>query len=200
MQSSVVLITFPEPSKCYEYLTRLQQMDAAGELTLDSAAIVKRDSDGKLQVDTGADNEAGSGALGGGLIGALVGILGGPVGVLLGWATGALVGTSVDLDDDADGLAVLDDVAKRIEPGQTALIAHVEEPSAAVVDETVAADGGTVQRWDAEALVADLEAAAEVRAEDEREARKQAREEKRAQDKAKIKDKLEEFKKKLTGN
>lgn len=179
MASNVVLIASPDPSKAYEAYTKLQQLSADGQIKLNSAGVVSRGPDGKLTLQDGGTANDGAGTLGGGLIGALIGILGGPLGVLLGLAGGALIGGASDASKDDDAFDLLDAVAVAIPPGGTALLAHVEEDSPAAIDGLAASEGAVVERWDAQTLFSDIQAAQKAEKADEKEARQVAKQAKK---------------------
>jgi len=199
MTDNVVLIRYDEnPSKCYEEVSKLRDLayDDKG-LEVESAAVIARDESGQLTLDDGTGREGGSGVLSGSLIGMAVGALAGPVGLLMGWATGALAGSVDDADRESDAAGVLDMISEQIQPGQTAVIAHVDEKDTSVLDQQVADSGGTLERWSAYDLVNDLHAAEDVAATEAKEARKEYREQRREERKDKIEATLDKVKSKL---
>jgi uncharacterized membrane protein len=70
----------------------------------------------------------------GGLIGLTLGVLGAPLGLLLGGVWGALLGSLIDLDALAEEESVLATMARALQPGTTAVIAQVTEPTTDIVD------------------------------------------------------------------
>jgi uncharacterized membrane protein len=97
-QENVIVVRFTEPSKAYQALTVLKELDGSGRIGLESAAVVERTATGELHTPESADNIGLAGTARGSLIGMLIGVLGGPVGVLLGGSTGALMGGAFDVD------------------------------------------------------------------------------------------------------
>lgn len=184
MASNVVLMSFLDSSKAYEALSKLRQLNDDNTVSVHSAVVVSRDADGKLSVQDGDGADSAGGLLGGGLIGALIGILGGPLGVIFGWAAGALIGGTADAASDDDSLSLLDAVSQAIVPGSTALIAHVDEDSPAAIDGLASAEGGAAQRWDAEQVSAELDAAESAASSEAKQARKEARQAKKDQKEA----------------
>jgi len=73
-------------------LSELKQAKSAGEFDYDDAAVVSRDSEGKVNVKETGDMSTGKGAGIGALIGGVIGILGGPAGIALGAGAGAAIG------------------------------------------------------------------------------------------------------------
>jgi uncharacterized membrane protein len=103
-----------------------------------------------------------AGTAGGGLTGLLLGVIGGPLGVLIGGSSGMLIGSLFDLDDAEREETTLGEIAKSVQPGHTAVLAVVTEPTAEVIDAAMAALGGTVTRrsvFDVEAEIAAAEEA-----------------------------------------
>jgi uncharacterized membrane protein len=129
-QENVVVVRFTEPSKAYQALSVLKELDGSGRIGLESAAVVERTATGELRTPESADNGGLVGTASGSLIGMLIGVLGGPVGVLLGRGTGALMGGAFDVDRALTSEQALTVLGKAIPTGSTAVIASVEEPRA----------------------------------------------------------------------
>jgi uncharacterized membrane protein len=53
---SVVVIRFTEPSKAYQALSVLKDLDGSGRIGLESAAVVERTATGELRTPESADN------------------------------------------------------------------------------------------------------------------------------------------------
>jgi uncharacterized membrane protein len=194
---NVVVVNFEESSKTYQALSVMKRLDAEGRVGVESAALVEREADGTIRVPEDTDNVIGVGFFGGSLIGMLIGVLGGPVGMLFGWGAGALAGGLGDLERGDAGEEVLDRLAQTLKPGQTALIAEVEEDTAGVVDDEMHKLGGTVVRYTAEEVLAALEAAEEVARAAEKEARRVRGEQRKADFEAKRKATKEEWDERL---
>ena len=193
MTVNVIAVTFDERSKAYQALSTLKGLDGEGRLELKSAAVIERDTAGRLGVPEGADNVTGEGFALGGLIGMLVGVLGGPVGMLLGLGTGGLVGGLYDVDHADAQDQTLAQVAQHVPPGSNALLAEVDENNVQAVDDAMASLSGKVLRRSADDVLAEIEAAEEAAEEAQRQARKKARERKKAE----LHDKYEERKAQL---
>ena len=113
----------------------------------------------------------------------LIGVVAGPVGMLLGGSMGLLTGGVIDLDTDERDDSVLSSFVRHIQPGETAVLAHVNEQSDEVVDNAMAGLGGSVLRQGAAEVEAELAAAEEARRKAEHEARMELRQERQAQKK-----------------
>ena len=202
---NVVLVSFEEESKAYQAATVLKEASAEGRIELHAVAVAQRMEDGTLRVKEGDADDFpvgtwAGGALGGttgGIIGLTLGTLGGPLGLLLGGAYGALLGSLVDLGTAEEAESVLATMARAIQPGKTALIAHVTEPAVEVVDGEMERLGGEVVRRPVYEVEAEIAAAEEAAMAADEEARRKLREEKSAERKEKVRQKIDELKAKL---
>ena len=183
---NVIAVSFAEDNSAYEAFTNLKQLDEQRQVSIKGAAIVQRGDDGRIVTKDSVDSEQYAGTATGGLIGLLVGILGGPFGVLIGGATGLLVGSLYDLDDADETESVLAAISSAIRPGQTVVLADVEEPSDDVVDQAMSRLGGTVLRRSVDDVEAEIAAAEQAQRAAKREARKQLLETKRSRAKDEI--------------
>ena len=199
---NVVLVTFEEESRAYQAASALKEASAEGRIYLHAVAVVQRTEDGTLRVKEGDadDFPVGTwtgGVIGGttgGIIGLTLGTLGGPLGLLLGGAGGALLGSLIDLDTAEEAESVLATMARVIEPGKTALIAHVTEPAVKVIDGEMERPGGEVIRRPVDEVEAEIAAVDEAARAAEAEARRKIREQKAAERKEKVDEKIESLK------
>ena len=175
MDETLILVTFEDPSHAYEGLANLKQLDAAGQVALRESAVLQRSDTGLLSIRDESDADLGAGTLGGGLIGILVGILGGPVGVLFGGAIGVLAGSLYDLDTSEDTDSVLEQIARNIPNGATALVAAGPFSPTAAIDGRMQALEGSVSRYRRDDVEAELAAADRAAREARRTARKELR-------------------------
>ena len=128
----------------------------------------------------------------------LPGVIGGPVGMLLGLTDGALAGGSFELRRADDQDEVLTQINAAVNPGHTVLVAQVNEPSVAVLDNAMGnLDGIVVRRSEADVL-AELEAAEDAAQAAQAAARKAVREQKKAEMKEKREDRIAALKAKFT--
>jgi uncharacterized membrane protein len=110
-------------------------------LHVDEAAVVVRDSDGKLKIDE--SHHVAKGAVLGGIAGGVVGVIAGPVGwvALGGVAVGAL---AQRLRDSGFPDARLKEIGEGLKPGTSTLIAIVELRWVAEVEKELRAEAADV--------------------------------------------------------
>jgi uncharacterized membrane protein len=159
---NVIAVAFDEDINAYAALTKLKELDSQGQIALNEAVVAERGADGAMTVKDNVDSVQLAGTAGGGLTGLLLGVIGGPLGVLIGGSSGMLIGSLFDLDDAERVETTLGEIAKSVQPGHTAVLAVVTEPTAEVIDAAMAALGGTVTRrsvFDVEAEIAAAEEA-----------------------------------------
>ena len=207
-EENVVLVTFDEESRAYQAASTLEEASADGRIDLHAVAVVQRMEDGTIRVKEGDadDFPVGTwtgGVIGGttgGIIGLTLGTLGGPLGLLLGGTGGVLLGSLLDLDTAEEAESVLATMARAIQPGKTALIAHVTEPAVEVVDTEMERLGGEVVRRAVADVEAEIAAADDAAMVAEEEARRKLREERSAERKEKVQQKIDDLKAKLGGS
>ena len=198
---NVLVVTFgddPEhDTNAYQALTDLRQLDSQGQIKIAGAAVVTRDTGGRVDVKSEVGNDSYVGSASGGIIGLLVGIIGGPVGMLLGGTYGALVGSLFDIDDIATTDSVLGEISNQVQPTRTAVLAHVNEQSPEVIDTAMARLGGQVMRRPVFEVEQEIAAAHDAERKAEREARSELRKARLEKGKEDAHAKVEELKSKL---
>lgn len=114
-------------------------------LALGDAAVIRRRSDGDVEIEETADLDTKEGAIAGAAAGGLLGLLTGKGlvgGALLGGGGGALAAKGIDLGID-DGF--LEDVAAGLEPASSAIVATVEfSDTTASMEALDQFEGGTI--------------------------------------------------------
>ena len=167
---------------------------------------MQRAEDGTLRIKEGDadDFPAGTwtggivGGTTGGILGLTLGVMGGPLGLLAGRHGRALLGP--DRHRRRRGAESVWPRWPAIEPGKTALIAHVTEPAVEVVDTEMERLGGEVVRRPVADVEAEIVAAEDAAMVAEEEARRKLREERSAERKEKVQQKIDELKAKLGGS
>ena len=177
----VTKVTFPVESQAYEAFSHLKNKPVTSSYTILQMVIVKN-IDGNVVPKDGFDSgqDTTDDTWMGGLLGAAVGILGGPIGILLGGGVGLLAGSLVDESDAADNTSLLAYSSRSLLPGQTALIALVQEDDSADFDMQFEGMDCAVMHWDAAEIADEVDQADQI----QRELAKEARDKLRAQRKA----------------
>ena len=197
---TIIAVSFEDSNHPYDAVTKLQELDQQGQVELYEARVVERRTTGELDVKEsvrGRGDDVGMATASGGLIGLLIGVIAGPVGMLLGGSMGLTTGAVIDLETDERDDSVLSSFVRHIQPGETTVLAHVNEQVDEVVDNAMAGLGGRVFRQCAAEVEAELAAAEEARRKAEDEARRELRQERQAQKKEEIDHKLNELKAKF---
>lgn len=134
MASTLTVVTTPTTDGAHAILSELASLQKQELISIDDAATVTRDADGKPKVKQ-ATNLVGQGALGGAFWGMLIGslFLAPWLGAAIGAASGALSGKAADFGIDDEFIKT---VANRMEPGTSALFLLTHD---AVVDKVAEA-------------------------------------------------------------
>jgi uncharacterized membrane protein len=191
---TIIAVSFDRSNTAYDAVSKLKELDRQGQVTLHEGRVVERDATGQLVVKDnvlGGDDEQGMTTVSGGLIGLLIGVLAGPVGMLLGGSIGLMTGAVIEMDVDDRDDSVLSAFARQVQPGTTAVLAHLSEQSNDIVDNAMVGMGGSVLRRPAVDVETELAAAQEARDVAEHEARERLRKEHREQKKEEIDTKLD---------
>ena len=194
MAQNVIITTFEVESEGYQALTELKRYASSEDSFITQAVLVKKEN-GALRTLDGFDtgiNTTDDTAIGE-MVGALLGILGGPIGVLLGGSYGALIGSSLDAGDALDDASLIEQIAQKMLDGDVAIVALAEEEDETLLDKELSRFKGTIIRYDAAVVEAEVEEAIEMEKEMARLARKELRDEKKAARQEKIAEKKEKI-------
>jgi uncharacterized membrane protein len=122
----VVVAAFANQQGADDALKDLEEAQEHGLITIRDVAIVQRDGQGDVHIESTQHHATGRGAVIGGVAGAIVGLLTGPV----GWATGggAVVGALASrLRESGFPKERLEKVADSLRPGTSALVAVIDQ-------------------------------------------------------------------------
>lgn len=120
--SDLVVMTFRKGDEAGQVRRTLRDLERAGSVSLDDAAVIVKDADGKIRVDNEVDCGVKLGAIGGGLLGLILSFLFPLAGIVVGAAGGALVGRTLDLGVDQHFVR---DVSTNLPPNSSALFVLV---------------------------------------------------------------------------
>jgi uncharacterized membrane protein len=151
MANTVIAASFDSETAAFETAHEIQDLDRSGAVKVRRGAIVTKDRNGDVTILDSSRLGGPWGVVGGALIGALIGLLLGPAAWAIGGAVaGASVGTAgstlSSLMEQGTGRQFLEDVGSKIEPGQTVVLAELEEGSTEQLDNAVTRRGGHILR------------------------------------------------------
>ena len=122
--SNLIVMTFNTPDEASKVRQTLRELEGAGRISLDDAAVIRKDADGTLAVEDEIDRGVKIGAIGGGLLGLLLSFMFPLAGIVVGAAGGALAGRMADLGIDRQ---FVEDVSASLEPNSSALFVIVRD-------------------------------------------------------------------------
>ena len=148
MARRAVTAVFGTQNQAYDAASEIKKLEKSKGVHVRQAAIVTKDSKGNVHVPDTKGDEVPWGTLGGPIVGGLIGLIAGPAGAAVGAAGGLFAGWTGDMvrlgmDED-----VLRSVAAEVNPGDTAIVAELDEASTAPVDMIVASHDGRIYRTD----------------------------------------------------
>jgi uncharacterized membrane protein len=141
----MLVVVFENESKAQEGTKALRQLDLDNHITVYRHAMVVKTLDSTVTVRE-VDDRGPFALLVGTALGALLGALGGLAGIGIGGTVGLVAGGAVDMHNDWVAEDFVDDVAKALLPGRTAVVAEIEEDTTGPVDTQMEAIGGTILR------------------------------------------------------
>jgi len=173
---NIVGALFANESEAREAMAALSETPQINGTTIYQISLVKR-KEGVLKLCDNFSSEylKSNDAVKGGLIGGLIGVLTGPVGLLLGGAAGALLGKAGEEDKKDESAALIEQAAKKLEEGDIALIALVDETDESILDHAMVKFNTVIVRYDAEVISKELEEAEKMEEEMARQAREKLR-------------------------
>ena len=128
--SNLIVLTFESSEEAEKVHEALKEGKKSGILDIDDAAVIEKDSDGKVHVKNQISHGTWTATGVGGLLGLLVGMIFFPIGgLVLGLAGGALVGRLLHMGIDGK---FVKDVEAELKPGTSALfiLTSKENPTA----------------------------------------------------------------------
>jgi uncharacterized membrane protein len=143
--NKMIVTIFSDEKSAYEGLRALAALHDEGSLTLNAAAVIAKDANGRVTVKQ-ADDQGPAGTFFGLTIGAVIGLLGGPIGMAVGATAGAVTGSIYDLATLGVGEDFLNEVSMNLTPGKLAVVADADEEWVTPLDTRMETLGGVVFR------------------------------------------------------
>lgn len=131
--SDVLVVVFDGPEDASQARQGIRELEKAGRISLQDAAVIVKDAEGKVQVKGEVDSSVKSGALWGGVLGLLLTFLFPVAGIAIGAIGGAIVGKMLDQNVDKN---FVKDVQNALKPGNSALFLVIRsgDPSGLVAE------------------------------------------------------------------
>lgn len=141
----IIIAAFQEEDTADETLKVLKEAKKEKLISIDNAAVIKKDEDGKLHIKETADMGGGKGAGVGALVGGAIGLIAGPLGMAAGSALGAAVGgITAKLYDGGFKDERLRQIGTSLQPGTSAIVAVIEHRWVADLERDLAEEGADV--------------------------------------------------------
>lgn len=141
----VIVAAFQEEDAADETLKSLKEAKKEKLISIDNAAVIKKDMDGKLHIKETADMSGGKGAGIGALVGGVIGLLAGPLGIAAGGALGAAVGgLTAKLYDGGFKDDRLRQIGTSLQPGNSAIVAIIEHRWVSELEQDLIEEGADV--------------------------------------------------------
>jgi uncharacterized membrane protein len=141
----IIIAAFQDEDEADQALKTLKEAKKEKLISIDNAAVIRKDEEGKLHIKETADMGGGKGAGIGTLVGGAIGLIGGPVGVVAGGALGAVVGgLTAKLYDGGFKDDRLRQIGTSLQPGTSAIIAVIEHRWVAELERELAEEGADV--------------------------------------------------------
>lgn len=150
----IIVAAFQDENEADAALKTLKEAKKEKLISIDNAAVIRKDDKGKLHIKETADMGGGRGAGIGTLVGGAIGLIGGPPGVVVGGALGAAIGgLTAKLYDGGFKDERLQQIGTSLQPGTSAIIAVIEHRWVAELERDLAEVGAEVTTA---ALAADI--------------------------------------------
>jgi len=142
VMTNLITASFQDEAQAIEASRRLSQLESFGDITIYERVIVKKNSNGTVEVIQ-ADIMEGMRAVSGLSLGTLVGTLGGPVGMAVGMLSGVWAGVVAEANYFGLSEEFASKVMSKMKPGGVCIIAELDEDNPVYINGTV---GGEITR------------------------------------------------------
>jgi uncharacterized membrane protein len=143
--NKMLVAVFDNENKAFEGLSALKELHKKGDITLYATAVISKNENGELHLNTAAD-QGPIGTSTGLVAGSLIGLLGGPVGFAIGAATGSFAGLVFDVSTDDINTGFVDEVSAALKKGTIAVVAEIDETWTVPIDTRLTALNAMVFR------------------------------------------------------
>ena len=141
----LIVAAFQKEDAADAALNAIIQARKERRVKIHEAAVVRRDTGGKLHIHERGDLGPGVGAASGAALGVAVGLFGGPLGALLGGAAGAAIGgIAAKLIDTGIPDDRLRQIGAALQPGTSAIVAMIEHTWVSDIQDELQRAGGNL--------------------------------------------------------
>jgi uncharacterized membrane protein len=159
---TMVVADFADTATAWSAYEALEAAEDGRTVEIEGVVVVKREADGKLEVQKATDHSTRRGLAWGAVGGAVLGVLFPPSilgsAVVLG-AAGAGIGKAREVHHRHE---IADELGQAIDPGHSGLVALVSDPAAVKVQEALAKADRIVQKAVDDAIADELRAEAKA--------------------------------------
>ena len=142
---SILVAEFEDEESANLTLKNIRNQQNSRAITLMDAAVIRKNSDGKIRVNDSSDTSDGKGAGIGLLAGAAIGLIGGPVGIAAWSSAGAAAGIiAARLHDSGIRNDQLRQVGEELTPGSSALVLVIDPQWTTAIEKDLVASGARV--------------------------------------------------------
>jgi uncharacterized membrane protein len=145
--TNLLIASFKQEAEAIEASHKLNELESIGDITIYEMVVIQKNAAGEAAV-LEADTNEGVRTLSGMAIGTLIGSLAGPVGVVAGMFTGTLAGMAAEEDHYGFTEDFTAKVLAQLQPGETAVVAEIDEDNEVFVDGSLTPLGATLTRTD----------------------------------------------------
>jgi uncharacterized membrane protein len=145
--TNLIIASFKQEAEAIDASHKLNELETIGDITIYEMVVIKKNADGEAVI-LQADTDEGVRTLSGMAIGTLIGALAGPVGVVAGMFTGTLAGMVMEEDHYGFNEDFTSKVSAQLQPGETAVVAEIDEDNEVFVDSSLNPLGATLTRTD----------------------------------------------------
>ena len=139
---SILVAEFEDEGSANLTLKNIRDQQNSRAITLMDAAVISKNSDGKIRVKESSDTSTGKGAGIGLLAGAAIGLIGGPVGIAAWSVSGAAAGAiAARLHDSGIRNDQLRQVGEELTPGSSALVLVIEPQWTTAIEKDLVVSG-----------------------------------------------------------
>ena len=145
--TNLLIASFKQEAEAMDASQKLNELESIGDITIYEMVVIKKNADGEAVV-LQAGTDEGVRTLSGMAIGTLIGSLAGPVGFVAGMFTGTVAGMAMEEDHYGFTEDFTSKVLAQLQPGETAVVAEIDEDDDVFVDGSLKPLGATLTRTD----------------------------------------------------